>query len=647
MANKFLPLITTTILIILSSLCGLHCEYDRSLKGDIIHRLCSYTNMTDQYLFLKYQKNYWNMVNEMKNDMRRSKFSVREVGDPPYRIYLFSQCRSDLSASECVYCFKSLQSVFSSCMPAKGARTYSSDGCFMRYDNYSFFQESVTPYYLRGCSDAKAKDEKGFVGLAVNVINKMSFEAPKKGGYTAIEGRRHGSNLVIYGAATCWKTLSQDMCSACLSNAASTAISCLPSTQVHAINTGCILRYADYDFIIIDLKNKESDILMKCTAIILAAIAVCSVLIIVAHYGTKNVDKLWGIPILRTGLEMTPGRVKLSSWFMQFEYSTLERATNVFNEFHKLGEGGYGEVYKGTLQDGREIAIKRFFLSGKQGKQEVYNEIDVYGKAQHKNLVRFLGCCFTSTESYLVFEFLANKSLNCILFDPEKKKQLDWPKRHGIILGVADGLEHLHNNSEGPIIHRDIKAGNILLDLKYRPKISDFGLAKLKSYDSTSIVGTLGYMAPEYLAGCSITEKVDVYSFGILVLEIISGVENAKFESTEETFETLVSHAWKHFKSNTTSKIIDESMENQDLEEITRVIHVGLLCTQELPYLRPSMTEVVAMLRQKDVVMPLPSKPPFTVDSFEFPQEIESSWESKGLDNSELTVPLNFGERSV
>ncbi|XP_072059881.1 cysteine-rich receptor-like protein kinase 46 isoform X2 [Arachis hypogaea] len=492
MANKFLPLITTTtIIIILSWLCGIHCEYDRSRKGDIIHRSCSYTNMTDQYLLFKYQENYWNMVNEMKNDMGRSKFSVREVGDPPNRIYMFSQCRFDLSASECVQCFKSLQSVFPSCMPAKGARTFSSDGCFMRYDNYSFFRESVTPYYLRGCSGEKAKDEKGFVGLAVNVINKMAFEAPKTDGYTAMEGRRQGSNLVIYGTATCWKTLSEDMCAACLSNAASTAISCLPSTQVHVINTGCILRYADYDFIIVDLKNKQREILMKCTAILLGAIAICSLLIVVAHHGTKNVDTLWGIPILRTGLEMNPGRVKLSSWFMQFEYSTLERATNVFNEFHKLGEGGYGEVYKGTLQDGREIAIKRFFLSGMQGKQQVFNEIDVYSKAQHKNLVRFLGCCFTSTESYLVFEFLANKSLNCILFDPEKKKQLDWPKRQGIILGVADGLEHLHSNSEGPIIHRDIKAGNILLDLKYRPKISDFGLAKLKSYDSTSIVGTL------------------------------------------------------------------------------------------------------------------------------------------------------------
>nr|XP_029145142.1 putative cysteine-rich receptor-like protein kinase 43 [Arachis hypogaea] len=129
----------------------------------------------------------------------------------------------------------------------------------------------------------------------------MAFEAPKTDGYTAMEGRRQGSNLVIYGTATCWKTLSEDMCAACLSNAASTAISCLPSTQVHVINTGCILRYADYDFIIVDLKNKQREILMKCTAILLGAIAICSLLIVVAHHGTKNVDTLWGIPILRTG----------------------------------------------------------------------------------------------------------------------------------------------------------------------------------------------------------------------------------------------------------------------------------------------------------------------------------------------------------
>ncbi|MED6210847.1 hypothetical protein PIB30_067956 [Stylosanthes scabra] len=330
---------------------------------------------------------------------------------------------------------------------------------------------------------------------------------------------------------------------------------------------------------------------------------------------------------------MSPaGRVKLSSWFMQFEYSTLERATNVFNEFHKLGEGGYGEVYKGTLQDGREIAIKRFFLSGKQGKEEVYNEIDVRDGV---------------VVAVVVARMRVGQERIWVVEDPEKKKELDWPKRHGIILGIADGLEHLHNNSEGPIIHRDIKAGNILLDLKYRPKISDFGLAKLKSYECASIVGTLGYMAPEYLAGCAITEKVDIYSFGILVLEIISGVENGKFESIEETFETLVSHVWKHFKSNTTSKLIDESMENQDVEEIERIIQVGLLCTQELPYLRPCMTEVVAMLRQKDLVMPSPSKPPFIVDSYELPQEVEFSWQSKCSDVSESSMPLNFGEKSV
>ncbi|MED6210846.1 hypothetical protein PIB30_067955 [Stylosanthes scabra] len=225
--------------------------------GGIIHRTCSHTNVTDQNLLLEYKKNYWNLINEMRNEMAQSRFSYRELGDPPYRLHVFSQCRFDLSASECTHCFNTVQGIFPSCMPAKGGRAFSSDGCFMRYDNYSFFQESVTPYYLRGCSDDKAKDGKIFASLVVNMINKMAMEAPKSGGYAAVEGR-YSLDLVAYGVATCWKTLSKDMCAACLSNAASTAISCLPSTKVHVVDTGCVLRYADYDFINFDIKTKQA-----------------------------------------------------------------------------------------------------------------------------------------------------------------------------------------------------------------------------------------------------------------------------------------------------------------------------------------------------------------------------------------------------
>ncbi|XWS40715.1 hypothetical protein CRYUN_Cryun17cG0019200 [Craigia yunnanensis] len=307
--------------------------------------------------------------------------------------------------------------------------------------------------------------------------------------------------------------------------------------------------------------------------------------------------------------------------FLQFKFSTLERATDCFNEAQKLGSGGYGEVFKGTLPDGREIAIKRLYVNGKSRREEIYNEMDVISRAQHKNLVRFLGGCFTRIENFLVYEYLANTSLDSILFDPEKKKELDWGKRHRIIIGTAEGLEYLHKDCEVRIIHRDIKASNILLDLKYRPKIADFGLARLCSRESdknslvnNSVAGTFGYMAPEYIAKGRLTEKVDVYSFGVLVLEIICGVKNTKIES-ENFLETLVTDAWKHFQSSTTSRIIDESLGPEDFEEIKREIQLGLLCTQAKPALRPSMTKVLQMLRHKDMELPIPTKPPF-LDEF-------------------------------
>ncbi|XVF16374.1 hypothetical protein REPUB_Repub10bG0025900 [Reevesia pubescens] len=184
--------------------------------------------------------------------------------------------------------------------------------------------------------------------------------------------------------------------------------------------------------------------------------------------------------------------------FLQFKFSTLEKATVCFNEAHKLGSGGYSEVFKGILPDGREIAIKRLYVNAKNRNKEIYNEMDVIERAQHKTLVRFLGCCFTTIENFLIYEFLANKSLDTFLFDPKKKEELDWGKRYRIIIGTAEGLEYLHKGCEVRIIHRHIKSSNILLDLKYRPKFADFGLARLclpesdkNSLVNNSVAGTM------------------------------------------------------------------------------------------------------------------------------------------------------------
>ncbi|KAL2510244.1 Cysteine-rich receptor-like protein kinase 2 [Forsythia ovata] len=180
---------------------------------------------------------------------------------------------------------------------------------------------------------------------------------------------------------------------------------------------------------------------------------------------------------------------------LNFKYSTLEKSTDYFNEANKLGQGGFATVYKGVLQDGREIAVKRLFFHNKQRAANFYNEVNMISSIEHKNLVRLLGCSCSGPESLLVYEFLPNKSLDCFIFDSSKGKELNWEKRFEIIIGTAEGLVFLHENTKTRIVHRDIKASNILLDLRFRAKIADFGLARSfqedKSHISTAIAGTL------------------------------------------------------------------------------------------------------------------------------------------------------------
>ncbi|KAK4391725.1 Cysteine-rich receptor-like protein kinase [Sesamum angolense] len=237
----------------------------------------------------------------------------------------------------------------------------------------------------------------------------------------------------------------------------------------------------------------------------------------------------------------------LSDSSLNFKYSMLEKATGSFNEANKLGQGGFGTVYKGVLADGREIAaVKRLFFNNKHRASDFYNEVKIISSLNHKNLVRLLGCSCSGPESLLVYEFLVNKSLDRFIFDSRKNKELNWEKRFEIFIGTAEGLMYLHENPNTRIIHRDIKASDILLDSRLRAKIADFGLVRSfqedRSHISTAIAATLGYMAPEYLVHGQLTEKSDVYSFGVLLLEIVTGRHGSisrKEQSRTSSIQTL------------------------------------------------------------------------------------------------------------
>ncbi|XP_022773678.1 putative cysteine-rich receptor-like protein kinase 43 [Durio zibethinus] len=578
---------------------------------DIVARSCESTSVQNVD---KYFKNYAAILENMEYEMYRNKFAFSEAGKPPDKLYVLSQCLDDLSNLECAQCFSKICNILPSCFPATGGRVYL-DGCFIRANNYSFYREVITEGDMKRCSD-DVNTNQDFQSLLRDVLQKIVQKAPNNGGFGLAHDTKNGT--AVHGIAQCWRILDKDMCSACLIDAVNSAIHCMPSQEGRALNAGCFLRYSTYEFANDPDAGSLRYAIVSFIIYISAVVFICTLAIAVGLCLGKMAYRQMNSGHKRKGKELDHlVAMNQGLQFLQFKFSTLEKATDCFNEAQKLGSGGYGEVFKGTLPDGREIAIKRLYVNRKSRNDEIYNEMDVISRAQHKNLVRFLGGCFTTIENFLVYEYLANKSLDSILFDPEKKKELDWGKRHRIIVGTAEGLEYLHKGCEVRIIHRDIKASNILLDLKYKPKIADFGLARLCSCESdknslvnSSVAGTFGYMAPEYIAKGSLTEKVDVYSFGVLVLEIISGVKNTKIES-ENLLETLVTDAWKHFQSNATSKIIDESLGSEDIEEIKREIQLGLLCTQATPALRPSMTEVLQMLRHKDMELPIPTKPPF------------------------------------
>jgi len=299
---------------------------------------------------------------------------------------------------------------------------------------------------------------------------------------------------------------------------------------------------------------------------------------------------------------------------MLIDLSTLRAATGDFAEGNKLGEGEFGAVYKGVLPDGDEIAVKRMSKSLSQGVDELANELAVVAKLKHKNLVSLVGVCLEQQERLLVFEFVPNRSLDLVIFDTEKRKRLDWGKRYSIIDGIARGLQYLHEDSQLKVVHRDLKASNILLDGNMSPKISDFGLARIFSREQTHavtnhLVRTYGYMAPEYRMRGHYSVKSDVFSFGVLVLEIVTGRSNNCCSDSQRS-EDLLTWMWEHWMAGTALEMVDPALNGCFSEdEVRRCIHIGLLCVQENPGDRPVMASVVMTLGSDTVSLQAPAKP--------------------------------------
>ncbi|KAF8010962.1 hypothetical protein BT93_J1558 [Corymbia citriodora subsp. variegata] len=536
-------------------------------------------------------------------------FATQVTNSSSVVVYGLSQCHRDLSQTDCLLCFAAGRTKLPRCLPSPAARIYF-DGCFLRYDRYDFFAESVDPRYDsancssdRGAVDGPARE--GFAATVGFAVGNATLAATGGGrGFGVAEAGE------VYALAQCWESISSEGCGVCLEQAKTAVQGCVPSRDGRGMNAGCYLRYSTVKFYS-EQGASESDhgssSIGITVAVVLVAAACIMLSIFAAYAGYAKVFKLKGDNIHLRKISIGD---KSS---LNFKYETLEKATNYFHPSKKLGQGGAGSVYKGTLTNGKVVAVKRLIFNTRQWVDEFFNEVNLISGIEHKNLVKLLGCSIEGPESLLVYEYVPNRSLDDYISDKNKIRILNWKQRMNIITGTAEGIAHLHGGCKERIIHRDIKGSNILLDENLTPKIADFGLARCFGPDethlSTGIAGTLGYMAPEYLVRGQLTEKADVYSFGVLVLEIICGRRSSSFR---EEPVSLLQMVWNFYKSDNLVEAVDSSLERGfPAREASNVLQIGLLCTQASAAARPFMAEVVQMLTRENFAIPEPTQPPF------------------------------------
>lgn len=596
-----------------------------------------------------YQRNLNKLLSLLSsNSTNKNGFYYTTVGEnnPENTVYGAFLCRGDLTPKACNDCVSvASKQILQNCPREKESVIWLAE-CMIRYSNLSFFNVAAEGPVFALTNTGSVMDQNRFMQLLADTMNAAVVEAVKGGGDKKFGTKKanFSSFQTLYTLAQCTPDLSSSGCEKCLTIATNELPSCCSGKQGgRALIPSCNIRYEFYPFYHEmsvpapeePRPNPQGNKSRNSLVIIIAIVAPIVIILFLTLFvcwiiSEKKRIKFNSVP--QESVEISRQE------FLQFDFDTIVEATNNFSDDNKLGEGGFGEVYKGMFFNGQEIAVKRLSRSSGQGIEEFKNEVVLVAKLQHRNLVRILGFCLDGEEKMLIYEFMPNKSLDYFLFDRAKAQEISWPRRYKIIEGIARGMLYLHEDSRLRIIHRDLKASNILLDENLNPKISDFGMARIFGVDQTRgitnrVVGTLGYMSPEYAMHGEFSIKTDVYSFGVLVLEIITGKKVTSFRESGYA-EDLLNYAWKKWNDGTPLELLDMTLrDSYSSVEVTRCIHVGLCCVQEDPDQRPSMQTVVLLLSSHSVTLEPPQRPAGYISS-----KTDQSFATKDFDSSDKST---------
>ncbi|GKV19318.1 hypothetical protein SLEP1_g29598 [Rubroshorea leprosula] len=602
-------------------------------------------------------------------------FANATEGEYPDKVYGLFLCRGDIKLNICQDCIATASEILQRCLGSKEGSKEAIiwyDQCLVRYSNRPFFSSMETSPATCMYNINNATEQDKFNENVAEMFQNLTAEAsvPSRNMYATREVNI-SNFMTLYGLVQCTPDLSVADCHRCLRS----AIGYIPNCSAGKIGgrlllPSCNIRYETYPFHGdprtqapgpsspespgtwisknpevgsktplapngmdgIGIKRKTPKwipIIASLSAVLVLALSSFAFIIIIrrrnAREDNENSQEVQLLD-LRGGNfgneysneDFQGEKVGGSQEFPSIQLDIINAATKHFCDENRLGEGGFGPVFKGTLADGKEIAVKRLSRTSDQGLLEFKNEVMLIARLQHRNLVRLLGCCLEDDETLLVYEYMPNRSLDVILFDSSMSVKLDWQKRFSIINGIARGILYLHEDSPLRIIHRDLKACNILLDGEMNPKISDFGMARIfrgnqSEANTNRVVGTYGYMAPEYAMEGLFSVKSDVFSFGVLLLEIISGKKNKGFHLLEYG-ESLLTFAWKLWSKGQGMELIDPLLlQSCVASEVLKCIHIGLLCVQEDPADRPTMSSVIVMLASETITLPKPTEPAFSV----------------------------------